>query len=157
MQLLNGISIDLKVNIWKKLSDVLMRVVGNCEVDAQLLPILGGVAPLLLMQIGGNLDVTIDDNMKTKIAENPLIEPVLLGAGDLITSVSGNSFENDEELFAHIKETIPPPFSDVAVIFAKSLGDEVNFEILDEFVGLKGRIQGEGLNLILQNGLKFAK
>lgn len=41
-----------------------MRVVGNCEVDAQLLPILGGIAPLLLMQIGGNLDITIDDQMK---------------------------------------------------------------------------------------------
>jgi hypothetical protein len=86
-----------------------------------------------------------------------LVEPVLLGAGDLITSVSGNSFENDEELFNHIKENVPPPFSDLAIIFCKSLGDEVNFEVLDEFVGLKGRICGEGLNLVLQNGLKFLK
>mmetsp|Transcript_9067 Transcript_9067/g.6819 ORF Transcript_9067/g.6819 Transcript_9067/m.6819 type:complete len:146 (-) Transcript_9067:43-480(-) len=145
------------MNVWKKLSDILTRVVGNCEVDAALLPILGGIAPLLLLQITGNLDLVIDENMKTKIAENPLIEPVLLAASDLITSVSGNSFENDEELFTHIRETIPPPFSEVAVVFAKSLGDEVNFEILDEYVGIKGRIAGDGLNLILQNGLKFAK
>lgn len=82
---------------------------------------------------------------------------MLLGAGDLITSVSGNSFENDEELFTHIRENIPPPFSDIAVTFCKSLGDEVNFTVLDEFVGLKGRISGEGLNLALQNGLKFLK
>jgi hypothetical protein len=49
MQLLKGISLDVKLNVWKKLSDLLMRIVGNCEVDASLLPILGGISPLLLL------------------------------------------------------------------------------------------------------------
>jgi len=145
MQLLNGISLDIKLNVWKKLADLLMRIVGNCEVDAALLPILGGIAPLFLLQIGGNLDIKIDDFMKTKISENPLVEPVLLDAATLITSTSGKSFENDEEFFAHLEETIPPPFTGIATLFSKYLGDEVNFAVVDEFVGLKGRITGEGL------------
>jgi hypothetical protein len=155
--LLNGISLDIRMNLWKKLSDLLMRIVGNCEVDASLLPILGGIAPLLMLEIGGNLDIKIDETMKQKISENPLVEPVLMDADTLITSVSGNSFETDEEFYKHLAEVIPPPFSDLATLMCQHLGDEVNFEVLDEYVGLKGRIGGEGLALILKNGLKFAK
>jgi len=114
LQLLNGISLDIKLNVWKKLADLLMRIVGNCEVDAALLPILGGIAPLFLLQIGGNLDIKIDEYMRTKISENPLVEPILLDAATLITSTSGKSFENDEEFFAHLEETIPPPFTGIA-------------------------------------------
>lgn len=155
MQLLNGISLDIKLNVWKKLADLLMRIVGNCEVDASLLPILGGIAPLFLLQIGGSLDIKIDEYMRNKIAENPLVEPVLLDAATLITSTSGKSFENDEEFFASLSE-LPDPFNSIATLFAKHLGDEVDFEVLDEYVGGKGRISGEGLNLILRNGLKYA-
>jgi len=49
MQILNGISVDVKLNLWKKLSDLLMRIVGNGEVDAGLLPIFGGLAPLFML------------------------------------------------------------------------------------------------------------
>ena len=52
---------------------------------------------------------------------------------------------------------IPPPFSDIATLFCQHLGDEVNIEILDEYVGIKGRVSGEGLALILKSGLKYAK
>lgn len=89
LQLLKGISVDIRINLWRKLADLLMRIVGNCEVDASLLPILGGIAPLMLLKINGNLDITIDDVMKQKISENPLVEPVLLDANSLITTTSG--------------------------------------------------------------------
>jgi hypothetical protein len=156
LQLLNGISIDLKLNVWKKLSDLLMRIVGNCEVDASLLPILGGIAPLFMLEVGAELNIKIDDKMKQKISENPLVEPVLLDASTLITSTSGNSFENDEEFFKNLNEVLPAPANEIAILFSQHLGDEVVFEVLDEYVGLKGRIAGEGLNLILRNGLKYA-
>ena len=156
LQLLNGISIDVKLNVWKKLSDLLMRIVGNCEVDASLLPILGGIAPLFMLEVGAELNIKIDDKMKQKISENPLVEPVLLDASTLITSTSGNSFENDEEFFKNLNEVLPAPANEIAILFSQHLGDEVVFEVLDEYVGLKGRIAGEGLNLILRNGLKYA-
>jgi len=157
MQILNGISVDVKLNLWKKLSDLLMRIVGNGEVDAGLLPIFGGLAPLFMLQVGGALDITIDEQMRQKISENPLVEPVLLDASSLITATSGKSFENDEEYFKFVQERFPEPFGDVAVLLAKHLGDEINFEILDQQIGLKGRITGEGLNLILRNGLKYGE
>jgi hypothetical protein len=81
--------LDVRLNIWRKLSDLLMRIVGNCEVDASLLPILGGIAPLMLLRLNGNLDIEIDEVMKSKITENPLVEPVLLDASSLITTTSG--------------------------------------------------------------------
>jgi len=157
MQILNGISIDVKLNLWKKLSDLLMRIVGNGEVDADLLPILGGISPLFMLQIGGSLNVTIDEQMRQKISENPLVEPVLLDASSLITATSGKSFENDEEYFTFVNDKFPEPFGEIAVLLAKHLGDEVNFEVLDQQIGLKGRITGEGLNLILRNGLKYGE
>ena len=157
MQLIKGIQVDLKVNIWKKLFDVLMRVVGNCEVDVNLIPILGGIAPLLLLQINGNLDITIDDTMKEKIAENPLVEPVLLGASDLITTLSGNSFENDDELYEYVKKCMPAPRALLLTTLAKAVGDNITFEVLDEHLGVKGSISGEGLALIVRKGLHFAK
>lgn len=155
LQLLKGISVDIRLNLWRKLSDLLMRIVGNAEVDAHLMPILGGIAPLLLLKVNGNLDIEIDEVMKSKISENPLVEPVLLDASSLITTTSGQSFESEEENLKWIEETLPAPFNGVAALFARHLGDEIEFNVLDEFVGLKGRISGEGLNLILRNGLKY--
>lgn len=155
MQLLEGISIDVKLNLWKKLSDLLMRIVGNCEVDAGFLPILGGIAPLFLLQIGGTLDIKIDEHMKEKIKENPLAEPVLIPAADLITTFAGVSYENDEEYFKDVNEKFPEPLSTVINLFSAHLGTEVDFEVLDEFVGLKGRISGEGLNELVRAAVKF--
>lgn len=93
--------------------------------------------------------------MKTKISENPLVEPVLLDAGSLIDTMSGQTFENDEQLFTFIEETLPEPFNKIASAFSRHLGDTIEYTVLDEYIGLKGRISGEGLNLILRNGLKF--
>jgi len=148
-QILKGISIDLKVNVWKKLSDLLMRIVGNVEVDASLLPILGGIAPALLMEINGNLDFIIDDKMKQKILENPLVEPALMPAPMLISAVSGKDYESEEEQWKDISEKLPMPFSELVILIAKHLGNEINFEVLDEYVGVKGRIEGEGLNIAI--------
>jgi len=97
MELLKGISLEVRLNLWKKLADVVLKLVEAGELDPSLLPILGGVAPAFLLRVSGNLDITIDEYMKKKIAENPLVEPVLLDAKTLIDSVSGKSFEREEE------------------------------------------------------------
>ena len=96
MQLLKGISIDINLNLWKKLSDLIMRIVGNCEVDASIIPILAGVSPLFLLQLGGSLDITVDEEMQNKIKEHPMVEPALMDAETLITSLSGKSYENED-------------------------------------------------------------
>jgi len=45
--------------------------------------------------------------------------------------MSGDSLETEEELFAHITEKVPAPFGGLAAIFAKHLGDEIEFEVID--------------------------
>ncbi len=92
MQLLQGISIDFKLNVWKKIADVILKLIENGELPEEMMPILGGIAPAFLLRLNAGLDITVDDQMKAKISENPLVEPVLLDAKTLIDSISGNSF-----------------------------------------------------------------
>lgn len=93
--------------------------------------------------------------MKNKIRENPLVEPVLMDAPTLISSVSGKSFDNEEDYYNHVNDSVPPPFNDLASLLARHLGDRIDFVLAGPFGGIKGHVDGEGLNLILQNGLKF--
>jgi len=154
-QLLKGISVEVRLNLWKKLADLILKLIENGDLDSSLLPILGGIAPAFLLRINGNVDITIDDYMKQKITENPLVEPILMDAPTLINSTSGKSFENEAELFDFIENQIPPPFNDVASIFSRHLGDNVEYILAGPYGGVKGRISGEGLREILRNGLKY--
>jgi len=138
MEILKGISLEVRLNLWKKLADVVLKLVESGELDASLLPILGGVAPAFLLRVSGALDITIDEYMKKKISENPLVEPVFLDAKTLIDSVSGKSFESEEEFQKWIEEDVPAPFNDIAPLLSKFLGDEVNVFVGSEFGGIRG-------------------
>jgi stress-induced morphogen len=72
-QILNGISFDVKLNLWKKIADVVMKIVDSGDLDQSLTPILGGIAPVFLLRVNGNLDLEVDETMKAKIAENSLV------------------------------------------------------------------------------------
>ena len=78
----------MKFNIWKKIADVLLKLVESGEIDAALMPIFGALAPAFLLRIHGKVDIEIDDYMKQKIQENPLIEPILMDANTLVSSTS---------------------------------------------------------------------
>lgn len=67
MEILKGISVEVRMNLWKKLADVILKLVESGEMDANLLPILGGIAPAFLLKVNGNLDITVDEYMKNKI------------------------------------------------------------------------------------------
>jgi hypothetical protein len=67
MLLLKGINIDVKFHVWKKVADVLLKLVESGDIDPALMPIFGGLAPAFLLRINGNLDIEIDDYMKQKI------------------------------------------------------------------------------------------
>jgi hypothetical protein len=155
MQLLDGISIDVKLNLWKKVSDFILKLIENGNYETKILSILGGIAPAFLLRMNLSLDIGVDEFMKNKIRENPLVEPVLMDASSLISSVSGRSFENEDEFSTFVSESIPPPFNEVAAIFAKHLGDRVDFTVAGPYGAIKAHVDGEGLHLILQNGLKF--
>jgi len=64
---LAGISIDIKLNVWKKIADVILKLLETGELPEALLPILGGIAPAFLLRLNGSLDLHVDDHMKAKI------------------------------------------------------------------------------------------
>ena len=67
MLALQGISLDVKFNVWRKIADVLLKLVESGEIDAALMPIFGALAPAFLLRIHGKVDIEIDDYMKQKI------------------------------------------------------------------------------------------
>jgi len=158
MELLKGISVDVKLNLWKQMSDVLKKVGdGLPEMLQEIIPpmYMEIVGSLLMLTVQSNLNIKIDENMKKKISENPLVEPVLLSAPMLLGALVGD-FESDEEFFKQLSEAIPPPFNELIVLFAKHIGNEITFEVCDHYVGIKGRVGGEGLDKLIQTVDKFA-
>jgi hypothetical protein len=49
------------VNVWKQVADILLKVVETGELDAAFIPIFGGIAPLFLLKITGNLSLELVD------------------------------------------------------------------------------------------------
>jgi len=67
MCLLKGFAIDAKVHLWKKLSDIVMKVLETGELPQDILPFIGGLSPLLLLKMNAHLDLEIDEKMKESI------------------------------------------------------------------------------------------
>jgi hypothetical protein len=149
-------SVDVRVNVWKKIADVMLKVIETGELDASLLPIFGSIAPAFLLRIAANLDIEVDDYMMQKITQNPLIEPLLMDLQTLISSTSSVSSDEDDDLNEHLN-TLPYNMGKLLRIVIDNLGDEVDFTLVHPQLGLKGRIIGEGLNLIVRNGAKYLK
>lgn len=61
MEILKGISIDIKMNVWKKIADALLKIVESGDMDPSLMALFGGIAPAFLLKVTGNLDIEIDD------------------------------------------------------------------------------------------------
>ena len=62
-----GIQLQVRFNVWKRLSDVLIKMIENGEVDTSMMPIIGGLAPTFLMRLNAKLDLTADEHMISKI------------------------------------------------------------------------------------------
>jgi hypothetical protein len=67
MLLLQGISVDLSLHLWKRIADLTLKVIENAEVDASTLPILAALSPAFLLKIRGNIDIEVDEEMKQKL------------------------------------------------------------------------------------------
>ncbi len=156
MCLLKGIAIDVKSHLWKKLSDILMKILENGELPADILPFVGGISPLLLLKLNAHLDLEIDDKMKEAIASNPIAEPLMMDASTLVMSASQVHSDDDEELEEYLKEKFDPIQLETLKFFIKHLGDEVDVSFVHQRAGIKARLTSKsGLNLLLKNILRF--
>ena len=119
--LLQGVSLDLKVNVWRKIADVILKVVESGDIDSSLMPYFGGIAPFFLLRLNGSLDLEVDEAMKLKIQENPLIQPLLMDAYSLISAMSGISDEDEFE--EHMAKTVNKSVGALIRIAMEHLGD----------------------------------
>jgi hypothetical protein len=153
MQLLQGISVDVSLHLWKRIADLTLKVIENAEVDASTLPILAALSPAFLLRIRGNLDLEIDEEMKQKLQENPLLEIAMIDASTLVGSTS--SVGSDDEFDEFVQNALPPPFSPYVQLLAKHLGDDLQISIVDSLAGVKARVQGEGVVQLLRTAVKY--
>ena len=127
----------------------------SSDLDASQLPIFASIAPAALLKISGHLDIDVDESMKQKLTENPLLEVAMIDAPTLVASTSNVSSDDDAELEEHITNSIPPQYAELVKLLIKHVGDNIHFSLVDRNIGLKGRLSGEGLNLIAKTGLKY--
>ncbi len=119
-----------------------------------MLPILGGLAPAFLLRMNGNLNLTVDDHMISKITENPLIQPLLMDADSLIGATS--SIGSDEELEEHLKNlALPEAIGHLLKVLVEEMGDEIGVSVTHPQLGLQMRVVGEGLKLVVKSIAKY--
>jgi hypothetical protein len=147
----------LRINVWRKISDVLLKVIEQGEIDTSVLPLFGGLAPAFLLKIKGDLEIEVDDNMKETIFSNPLVEPLLMDALTLIHAIGGCNSDEAEEYDQHLNTLVPPPVSAIVRALDGNLGDEITFSVVQPRVGVAGRLAGEDLGLLLRHGIKLFK
>ena len=153
-QIMKGVSLTVRINVWKKVSDVLLKIVEAGEIDSSMLPIFGGLAPLFLLRANAHLELTVDDYMMGKLQENPLVEPLMMDANTLISSISGIS--SDEELEQHMTSlAAPEAITHLMKVLIEHMADEVNFTVLHPQLGVQARLTGEGLALVAKTIAKF--
>lgn len=106
-QLMKGFSLSARLNVWRKLSDVIMKIIESGDIDSSMLPIFGGLAPVFMLRLNARLDITIDEYMQQKLQENPLIGPLLMDALTLVEATSGIS-NGEEEFSQHLANLTLP-------------------------------------------------
>lgn len=117
----------MKLHVWRKIADVILKMIESGDVDPSLYPIFGGIAPIFLLKLNANLDLEVDEYMKEKIQANPLIEPLLMDATLLINATSGVSSDDDAEYEEFLNTNVPPPFVAIIKGLNEYLGDEIDF------------------------------
>lgn len=65
--ILKGLSVSFRLNVWRKISDIFLRVLSNDELDSKMSTLFGGLAPAFLLRIQGVLNLGIDDHMMQKL------------------------------------------------------------------------------------------
>jgi hypothetical protein len=149
--------LEVRVNLWRKISSVLIKVIEQGDLDASINPIFVGLAPVFLLKLRGSLEIDVDENMQETLYANPLVEPILLHASALIHAFGGCSSDEEEEYSNHLDSNVPPPLSAVIRILNEHLGDEISFSVVSDKVGVAGRLNGEGLGSAVRHTSKLFK
>jgi len=153
MQLLNGISLDIKLNVWKKLADLLMRIVGNCEVDASFFHPRRNCTSLLTLNRRKSWyqDWWV---MRTKIAETHWLNQSSWMLLLWLLALVENHLRMMKNSLKVWMNSQTHQFNCLDLCSSSWWWSQLWSSWW--ICWLERRITGEGLNLILRNGLKYA-
>ena len=157
MELLKGFSLNVKVNLWKRISTILTGMLSQGQFPESLMPIIGGISPAFLLRINGKIDIEFDETMKEALMTNPLLEPFMMPGSMLVMSASQVHSDEEEEFNEHFANVIPENFRELVQFLLANVGDEVNFFGGHSLVGFNGRVNAEDMASILKTAIKFMK
>lgn len=125
----------LRLNVWRRISDALFKIIEAGELDPSLMTIFAGIAPVFLLRMKGTIDLTVDDYMINKLKEHPIIAPLLMDAKNLVDATSNVSSDDLlEEHFDSI-QTFPPLIKLLKALI-KHMGDEIDLSVTHQHVGV---------------------
>lgn len=156
MCLLKGFAVDVKLHLWKKLSDIVMKIIETGEIGEDMVPFIGGLSPLLLLKMNAHVDLEIDEKMKEAVQNNPMAEPLMMDAPTLIMSASQVHSDEDEEFDEFLKERFDSLQVETIKFFCEHLGDEIDISACHSRAGIKARLTAKGgLSQVFKNIIKF--
>jgi hypothetical protein len=156
LQLLKGCQFNVKINVWKKLADVMMKIVEVGGISSSILPFVGCIGPAALLKVNGTLDIEVDEHMKKSIASNPMVEPLLTDINSMISTMTHCSHNDDMDSYIDNNLVFTPPqIKKVIKFFIAHMGDEIDFMVCHPHFGIKGLIAGKGLSDVLKTSIKF--
>jgi hypothetical protein len=68
-QILKGLSVDFRINVWKKIHDVLSKMLETADLGLPetYFMMLTGASPAVLLRINATVDVEVDDHMQQQL------------------------------------------------------------------------------------------
>lgn len=148
-----GFSVSARLNVWKRFSDVIMRLIESGAVEGGMLPLLGGLAPAFLLKVNAKLDLTIDEHMQNTLRDHPLVQPILMNGHMLVGATSSCEDDSDEALTDGLP--LPIPLKKLVKALLQHMGDEITISATHPQLGVLVRISGEELSLVLRTVLKY--
>jgi len=107
-----------------------------------------------MLKANAHLSLEVDEDMKNAISTNPLVEPVLMDANTLVQSASQVHSEDAEEFKQHVAEAFGP-LAPIVNFLSNNLGDDVTLSVSGTRVGLKARVNADGLATLVKTIAKF--
>jgi hypothetical protein len=95
-EVLKGAEISFELSLWKKLGAVFDVIAQQDGIPQKLTMLMMGLSPAILLKINANLEIDVDSEMKQKLEDNPMLEPIRLNAHTLLSSMA--QCQSEEEL-----------------------------------------------------------
>mmetsp|Transcript_1720 Transcript_1720/g.1176 ORF Transcript_1720/g.1176 Transcript_1720/m.1176 type:complete len:116 (+) Transcript_1720:662-1009(+) len=106
--------------------------------------------------MNGRLSLTLPQEAIDSIATNVLFEPLMVNVFDVVTMMSQNYLESQEEIYKNLAEVASPNIVELIKFIVENLGDEIEFSIGNKYLFVKGLVTSEGIGEVLKMSTRAA-